>query len=76
MNWTRQKMIPFLPEKLKQINFQNFFKFKFSGIMKKYKKFRPYQFVVFKKETFLLYPYEEMHSQFKLLIETFSYLVR
>ena len=76
MNWTRQKMIPFLPEKLKQINFQNFFKFKFSGIMKRYKKFRPYQCVVFKKEMFLICPYEEMYSHLKLLMETFSYFVR
>ena len=49
---------------------------KFSGLMKKYKKFRPYQCAVFKKEMFLLCPYEEMYSHFKLLVETFSYFVR
>ena len=52
------------------------FKFKFLGLMKRYKKFRPYQYAVFKKETFFLCPYEEMYSHFKLLIETFSYFVR
>ena len=42
---------------------------------KSYNKFRPYQYAAFKKEMFL-YPYEEMNSHFKLLIETFSYFAR
>ena len=62
--------------KVKAANILDNFKFKFSGLMKKYKKFRPYQCAVFKKEMFLLCPYEEMYSHFKLLIETFSYFVR
>ena len=59
--WTRQKIVPFLSEKLTPPNFQKFKfqKFKFSGLMKRYQKFRPYQFAVFKKEMFLFCPYEE-----------------
>ena len=36
--------------------------------MKRYKKFKPYQCPVFKKEMFLLCPYEEINSHFKLLV--------
>ena len=43
--------------------------------MKRYKELRPYQYAVFKKEMFSLCPTEEMDSDFKLLIETFSYFV-
>ena len=56
--------------------FSEIFKFKFSVLMNRYKKFRPYERAVFKKEIFLLCPYEEMYSHFKLLVETFSYCVR
>ena len=41
--------------KVKAAKFSENFKFKFSGLMKKYTKFRPYQCVVFKKEMFLLW---------------------
>ena len=60
----------------KVANFSDNFNFKFSGLMKRYTKFRPYQCAVFKKEMFLLCPYDEMYSHFKLLLETFSYFVR
>ena len=66
----------FSVRKVSAAKYLEIFKFKFSGLMKRYKKFRPYQCAVFKKEMFLLYPYEEMYSHFKLLIETFSYFVR
>ena len=62
--------------KVKAAKFSENFNFKFSGLMKRYKKFRPYKCAVFKKEMFLLCPYDEMYSQFKLLVETFSYFVR
>ena len=32
--------------------------------MKRYKKFSPYQCAVFKKEMFLLCPFQEMYSHF------------
>ena len=70
------KVDTFSLRKVKAAKFSENFKFKFSGLMKRYKKFRPYQCAVFKKEMFLLCPYEEMYSHFKLLIETFSYFVR
>ena len=66
----------FSVRKVSAAKYLEIFKFKFSGLMTRYKKFRPYQCAVFKKEMFLLYPYEEMYSHFKLLIETFSYFVR
>ena len=46
------------------------------GLMKRYKKLKPHQRAVLKKEFFLLCPYDEMYSPFQLLIETFSYFVR
>ena len=62
--------------KVKAAKFSENFIFKFSSLMKRYKKFRSYQCAAFKKEMFLLCPYEEMYSHFKLLVETFSYFVR
>ena len=53
--------------KVKAANISDNFKFTFSGLMKRYKKFRPYQCAVFKKEMFLLCPYKGMYSHFKLL---------
>ena len=38
--------------------------------MKRYKKFRPHQCAIFKKEMFPFCSYEEMYSHFKLLVET------
>ena len=70
------KVDTFSLRKVKLAKFSGILKFKFSGLMKRYKKFRPYQCAAFKKEMFLLSPYEEMYSHFKLLIETFSYFVR
>ena len=70
------KVDTFSLRKVKAAKFSENFKFKFSGLMKRYKKFRPYQCAVFKKEMFLLCPYEEMYSHFKLLAETFLYFVR
>ena len=71
-----EKVDTFSLRKVKAAKFSEIFKFKFSGLMKRYKKFRPYQCAVFKKEMFLLFPYEEMYSHFKLLVETFSSFVR
>ena len=65
------KFDTFFLRKVKAARFSENFKFKFSDPMKRYKKFRPYQRAVFKKEMSLLFPYEEMYSHFKLLIETF-----
>ena len=62
--------------KVSAAKFSEIFKFKFSGRMKTYKKFRQYQCAVFKKEIFLLCAYEEMYLHLKLLIENFSYFVR
>ena len=70
------KVDTFSLRKVKTAKFSGIFKFKFPGLMKRYKKFRPYQCAVFKKEMFLLCPYEEMYSHFKLLAETFLYFVR
>ena len=70
------KVNTFSLRKVKAAKFWENFKYKFSGLMKRSKIFRSYQCAVFKKEMFLLYPYEEMYSHFKLLIETFSYFVR
>ena len=56
--------------------FSDILKFKFSGLIKRYKKFRAYQCAVFKKEMFLPCPHEQIYSHFKLLIETFSYFFR
>ena len=64
------KVDTFSLRKVKAAKFSENFKFKFSVLMKRYKKFRPYQCAVFRKEMFLLCPYEEMYSYFKLLIET------
>ena len=44
--------------KVSVAKFSETFKFKFLGLMKRYKKFRPCQRPVFKKEMFLLCPYE------------------
>ena len=57
--------------KVKADKFSEIFKFKFSGLMIKIQTIP-----VFKKEMFLLCPYEEMYSHFKLLIETLSYFAR
>ena len=70
------KVDTFSLRKVKAVKLSGVFKFKFSGLMKRYKKLRPYQYAVFKKEVFLLSPYEEMYSHFKLLVQTFSYFVR
>ena len=70
------KFDTFSLRKVKAAKFSEIFGFKFSGLIKSYKKFRPYQCAVFKKGMFLLCQYEEMYSHFKLLIETFSYFVR
>ena len=48
--------------KVRAAKFSEISKFKFSGLMKRYKEFRPYQCQVFKKEMFFLCPYEEMYS--------------
>ena len=69
------KVDTFSLRKVKAAKFSENSKFKFLVLTKKYKKFRPYQCVIFKKEMFLLCPYEEMYSYYKLLIETFSYLI-
>ena len=61
---------------VKAAKFSEIFKFKFSGLMERYKKSIPCQCAVFKRKMVLLCPYEEMHSHFKLLIETFSYFVK
>ena len=61
----------FSPRKVSAAKFLEIFKFKFSGLMRRYKKFRPYQCAVFMKETFLHCPNDEMYSHFKLLIKTF-----
>ena len=70
------KVDTFSLRKIKAAKFSKNFKFKFPGLMKRYKKFRQYQCAVFKKEMFLLCPYKEVYSHFKLLIETFSYFVK
>ena len=70
------KVDTFSLRKVKAAKFSEIFMFKFSGLMKRYKKFIPYQHAVFKKEMFLLSPYEEMYSHFKLLKESFSYFFR
>ena len=69
------KVDTFSLRKVKAAKFSENFKFKFSGLTKRYKKFGPYQCAVLKKEMFLC-PYEEMYSHFKLLVQTFSYFVR
>ena len=61
--------------KVSVAKFPEIFKFKFSDLMKRYKKFTPYQ-CAFKKEMVVLRPYEKMYSHIKLLIKTFSYFVR
>ena len=70
------KVDTFSLRKVKAAKFSEIFQFKFSGLMKRYKKFRSYQCAVFKKEMFFLCQYEEMYSHFKLLIETFTYFFR
>ena len=70
------KVDAFSLRKVSAAKFSETFKLKYSSLMKRYKKFRPYQCAVFKKKIFLLCPYEEMYSHFKLLIETFSYFAR
>ena len=62
--------------KVSAAKFSKIFKLKFSGLMKRHKKFRRYQCAVFEKEMFIFCPYEVMYSHFKLLIETFSYFFR
>ena len=62
--------------KVSAAKFSKIFKLKFSGLMKRHKKFRRYQCAVFEKEMFIFCPYEGMYSHFKLLIETFSYFFR
>ena len=57
--------------KVSVAKFSEIFKFKFSDLMRSYKKFTPYQCSVLKKEMVLLRPYEEMYSHIKLLIKTF-----
>ena len=37
--------------------------------MKRFKKFKPYQRAVFKKEISILRPYQGMYSHFQLLVE-------
>ena len=71
-----EKVDTFSLRKVKAAKFSEIFKFKFLDLLKRYKKFRPYQCAAFKKEMFLLCPYEEPYSHFKLLIETFSYFFR
>ena len=70
------KIDTFSLRKVKEAKFSENFNFKFSGQVKRYKKFRPCQCAVFKNEMFLLCAYEEMYSHFNLLVETFSYFVR
>ena len=69
------KVDTFSLRKVKAAKFSENFKLKFSGLMKRYKNFRPYQCAVFKREMFLPCPYEEMYWHFKLLVEAFSYFV-
>ena len=48
------KVDTFSHRNVKAAKFSEIFKFKISALMKRYKKFRPYQYPVFKKNFFLL----------------------